>query len=64
MSWSYVDWCKIYIHLRSLNFSHFGMVAATALKTMASRSPLMNFIHKNLPVGSEVVRGTNTQTGW
>jgi hypothetical protein len=26
------EWCKFSIHLRSLNVSHFGMVAATALK--------------------------------
>jgi hypothetical protein len=31
----YVDWCKFYIHLKSLYDRHFGMVAATALKTMA-----------------------------
>jgi hypothetical protein len=41
ISWSYVDWCRFYIHLRSLNARHFGVVAATALKIMASRSSLM-----------------------
>jgi hypothetical protein len=34
---SIVDWCKFCIHLRSLNVHHIGMVAATALETMASR---------------------------
>jgi hypothetical protein len=29
MSWSYVDWCKFYTHLKSLNVRYFGMVAAT-----------------------------------
>jgi hypothetical protein len=33
--WSSVDWCKFFIHLRSLNVHHFGMVAAMALKIMA-----------------------------
>jgi hypothetical protein len=41
MSWSYVEWCKFYIHLKSLNVRHFGMVAATTLQIMASRSPSM-----------------------
>jgi hypothetical protein len=27
-SWPYIDWCKFCIHLRSLNISNFGMVAA------------------------------------
>jgi hypothetical protein len=39
ISWSYANWYKFCIHLKSLNVRHFGMVAATALKTMASRSP-------------------------
>jgi hypothetical protein len=30
--WYYVEWCKFYIHLKSLYVRHFGMVAATALK--------------------------------
>jgi hypothetical protein len=33
----YVDWCKFFSHLISLNVHHFGMVEATALKIMASR---------------------------
>jgi hypothetical protein len=33
LAWSHVDWCKLSIHLKSLNVRHFGMVAATALKT-------------------------------
>jgi hypothetical protein len=32
MSWSCADWCKFYIHLKSLNIGHFGMVASTTLK--------------------------------
>jgi hypothetical protein len=39
ISWSYVKLWKFYIHLRSLNLRHFGMVAATALETTALRSP-------------------------
>jgi hypothetical protein len=38
ISWSYIEWCKFSIHLRSANVRHFGIVAATALKIMASRS--------------------------
>jgi hypothetical protein len=41
ISWSYVDWCKSYIYLKSLNICHFGKVAATALKIMVLRSPSM-----------------------
>jgi hypothetical protein len=29
ISWSYVDWCKFYNHLKSFNVRYFGMVAAT-----------------------------------
>jgi hypothetical protein len=39
--WPYVDWYKFCIHLKSLSVRHFGMAVATALKTMASRSPSM-----------------------
>jgi hypothetical protein len=28
ISWSYIDWLKFCIHLRSLNVRHFGVVAA------------------------------------
>jgi hypothetical protein len=38
---SHVDWCKFYIHLRSLNVHHFGMVEGTGLRSTASRSPSM-----------------------
>jgi hypothetical protein len=41
LSWSYVDWCKFYIHLKSLNLRHVGMVADKVLKIMASRSSWM-----------------------
>jgi hypothetical protein len=41
ISWSYAEWCKFCIHLKSLNICHFGMVAATALKIIASRSSSM-----------------------
>jgi hypothetical protein len=30
ISWSYIDWHKFYIHLKSLNVRHFGMVADMA----------------------------------
>jgi hypothetical protein len=39
--WSYFVWCKFCIHLSVLNVRHFGMVAATSLKVMASRFPSM-----------------------
>jgi hypothetical protein len=35
--WSYVDWFKFCIHLRSLNVRHFGMIEATGLKSMVSK---------------------------
>jgi hypothetical protein len=31
MLWYHVDWCKFFIHLRSLNVCHFGMVYDTGL---------------------------------
>jgi hypothetical protein len=37
LSWSYVDWCKFFIHLRSSNVRHFGLVTDTALEIVASR---------------------------
>jgi hypothetical protein len=40
ISWSCVDWYK---YLSSLNVRHLGMVVATALKSMASRSPSMTW---------------------
>jgi hypothetical protein len=41
ISWSHVDWWKFYIHLRSLNVRHFGMLKDTGLISAASRSPSM-----------------------
>jgi hypothetical protein len=38
ISQPYVEWCKFFIHLRSLNVRHFEMAATTALKIMASIS--------------------------
>jgi hypothetical protein len=32
IAWPHGDWCKFYVHLRSLNVSHFGMVEAKRLK--------------------------------
>jgi hypothetical protein len=37
----YVDWYKFHSHRKSLNVRHFGMVSATELKIMASRSSSM-----------------------
>jgi hypothetical protein len=68
ISWSYVDWCKFYIHLRSLNVRHFKMVATTALKSWRRGHlqwhDLPTKFNENLPTGSEVDGGTDTQTGW
>jgi hypothetical protein len=36
-SWSHIDWCKVFIHLKRLNVLSFGVVEATGLKNMASR---------------------------
>jgi hypothetical protein len=38
-SWFHIDWRKIFIYLRSLNVSHFGMVEGTGLRSMALESP-------------------------
>jgi hypothetical protein len=75
ISWSHVDWCKFCIHLRSLNVRHFWMVEGTGLKSRR-RSHLQwhdfpTEFHKNLPIGSKVIRGggvkyrqTDRQTDW
>jgi hypothetical protein len=60
ISWFYIDLCKFYSHLKSLNVFHFGMVAATALK-LRSRSHLQwhglpTEVHKNQSVGPELDR--------
>jgi hypothetical protein len=50
MSGSHVDWCKFYIHLRSWNVRHFGMVEGTGLKqfgvevTFNGMTSLLSFI--------------------
>jgi hypothetical protein len=65
IAWSHVDWCKFFIHLRSLNVRHFGMLQGTGLISMASRPPSMAWppteFHKNVPIGSKVIREV-TQT--
>jgi len=35
ISWSQFNWCKLYIHHRSLNVRYFGTVATTVLQVMA-----------------------------
>jgi hypothetical protein len=49
-SWSRVDWCKLFIHLRSLIVRHFGIIEATGLKIMALRSPSTDEFHKKLSI--------------
>jgi hypothetical protein len=65
ISWSHVDWCKFCIHLRSLNVSHIGMLEVTGLKVWRRGylqwHDLPTEFHKNLPIGSKVIRG-DTQT--
>jgi hypothetical protein len=62
------EWWKFWIHLRSLIGSHFGMVEGTGLKSW--RWGHFNGInvaiefYKNLPAGSKVDAGTDTQTPW
>jgi hypothetical protein len=41
ISWSHVDWCKFYIHLRRLNVRHLGILEGMRLISAASRSPSM-----------------------
>jgi hypothetical protein len=67
--WSHVEWCKFCMHLRSSNVRHFGMVKCTGLK-VRRRSHLQwhdltTEFHKNLRIGSKVIRGghTDRQTG-
>jgi hypothetical protein len=61
ISWSHVDWCKFCIHLRRLNVRHFGMVGGTGLisrrRGHLQWHDLPNEFHKNLPLGSKVIRG-------
>jgi hypothetical protein len=65
ISWSRVDWCKFCIHLRSLNVRHFGMVKGAGLESRhrghLQWHDLRTEFHKNLPIGSKVIRG-DTQT--
>jgi hypothetical protein len=50
---SKADWCRFYIHLRSLNLNYFKKVEAMGLKNVALRSPsvvhLSAEFHKKLP---------------
>jgi hypothetical protein len=69
-SWYHVEWCKFCIHLRSLNVRHCLMVEGTGLKSMHQGRlqwhDLPTEFHKNLPIGSKVIRGdtqTDRQTG-
>jgi hypothetical protein len=41
ISWSHVNWCKFYVHIRSLNVRNSVMVEVPGLKGTASRSPSM-----------------------
>jgi hypothetical protein len=65
ISCSHVDWCKFCIHLRSLNVRHFGMVEGTGLKVGRPGHfqwhDLPTEFHKNLTIGTKVIRGA-TQT--
>jgi hypothetical protein len=67
MSWSYVEWCKFFIHLTSLNVRHCVMVATTALKLWHRGNLQWHDIptkfHKNLPIVSKVDRGEHRQDG-
>jgi hypothetical protein len=68
----YVEWWTLCIHLRSLNVCHFGMVEATGLKIMVSRSIQWHRhsteFNKNLAIGSTVNRRKtyrpDTREGW
>jgi hypothetical protein len=61
ISWSYVDRCKFYIHLKSLIVRHFGMVADTALKLQLPGHlqwiNLRTEFHKNLPIVQNCLLG-------
>jgi hypothetical protein len=66
MLWSHIDWCKFCIHLSSLNVRHFVIVEDTGLKSRRrghlQQHDLRTEFHKNLPVGSKVIGGTDRRT--
>jgi hypothetical protein len=66
ISWSHVEWHKFFIHLESLNVRDFGVVEATRLRIMESRSPSTprnsTEFHENLSVCSKAVWRTDMQT--
>jgi hypothetical protein len=71
ISLSHVDWCKFCICLRSFNVRNFGMVEGMGLKLRCQGHlqwhDLPTKFHKNLSIGSEVIRGdtqTDRQTGY
>jgi hypothetical protein len=66
-SWSHDDWRKFCIHLRSLNFRHFGIVEATGFKqgvevTFTGMTSTAEF-HQNLPVGLKVISRAHGRNG-
>jgi hypothetical protein len=67
ISWSHVEWCKFFIHLRSLNVRYFGMVEDTGLKsngievTFNGMTSLLNFI-KISQLVQKLLGGTHRQT--
>jgi hypothetical protein len=68
ISWSYVDWCKFYIQLKSLNVRHFVMVADTALKLLRQGHlqwhDLPTEFYKIYQLVQKLIGKTHTQTGW
>jgi hypothetical protein len=60
-SCSHVEWCKFFIHLRSLNDCHIGTVEAMTLKIWLRGHlqwhDLLAEFHENLPTGSKLISG-------
>lgn len=58
--WHHVDWCKICIHLRSMNVRQFGVVEVTEVQVwLVGRSQWHGFhvkFHENLPTFQKHIR--------
>jgi hypothetical protein len=61
ISCSHVDWCKFYIHLRSFNVRHFGMVESTGSRSLQWHDLPTEF-HKIYQLVQKLLGGKHRQT--